>query len=320
MSTPNHCGTLLTDKMDSFPESMKIALFHNPSAGDRSLDGSRLIRYFVEAGYDVTYVAINQKGWESAFKKPIDRAVIAGGDGTVSRLAPWLAATKIPFCILPLGTANNCAKTLGQTHPIEVLVAKLPSANIKQVDLGIVTTPLGQQVFIESVGIGLLAEFMGEMRMREKKKNSRNRLNPEERLAGALKYLRSLAKDYAEFRCELLLDDQIVSGHVLFLEVANMGLIGPNLNLIPNVDPHDGAFEVAWAGTDQRKEWRDYLKHLLNGVDMKPPIHMTRCSLILFRDVDAAAHIDSKVFVTMATPTVVRNQPEALNLLVISER
>ena len=299
---------------------MKIALFHNPGAGDRSLDGSQLIRYFAEAGYDIIYVPTDQKGWESAFRNSIDRAIIAGGDGTVSRLAPWLAATKIPFCILPLGTANNCAKTLGQTHPIEVLVAKLHSANIKKVDLGVVTTPLGQQVFIVSVGIGLLAEFMGEMRMREKKKNSRNRLTPEERLARALKYLRSLAKGYPEFRCELVLDDQVVSGHVLFLEVANMGLIGPNLNLIPNVDPYDGAFEVVWAGTDQRKEWRDYIKNLQDGSKPTPPIHMTRCSQVVFRDVDAAAHVDSKVFVTMATPTVVRNQPEALNLLVISNQ
>src|SRR5258707_240489 len=127
---------------------MKIALFHNPGAGDRSLDGSQLIRYFAEAGCDVIYVPTDQKGWESAFRNPIDRAVIAGGDGTVSRLAPWLAATKIPFCILPLGTANNCAKTLGQTHPIEVLVAKPHSASIKKVDLGVVTTPLAQQVFM----------------------------------------------------------------------------------------------------------------------------------------------------------------------------
>jgi hypothetical protein len=125
---------------------MKIALFHNPSAGDRSLDGSRLIRYFVEAGNDVTYVVTNQKGWESAFKKPIGQAVIAGGDGTVSGLAPWLAARKIPFWILALGTANNCAKTLGQIHPIEVVVAKLKSAKIKKVDLGMVTTPVSQNV------------------------------------------------------------------------------------------------------------------------------------------------------------------------------
>jgi diacylglycerol kinase family enzyme len=173
---------------------MKIALFHNPGAGERGLDGNQLIRQFAEAGYDVLYIPTSQKGWESAFRNSIDRAVIAGGDGTVSRLAPWLAARKIPFCILPIGTANNCAKTLGQTYPVEVLVANLHSAAIKKVDLGTVTTPQGQQLFIESVGIGLLAQLMIEMRTREKKKNSRSRLTPAERLADAVKHLRSLSK------------------------------------------------------------------------------------------------------------------------------
>src|ERR1700752_4854714 len=165
---------------------MKIALFHNPGAGDRAFDGNQLIRPFVEAGYDVMYVTTQQKGWESAFRNPIDRAVIAGGDGTVSRLAPWLTARNIPFCILPLGTANNCAKTLGQTHPVEVVVANLHSAAVRKGDLGLGTMPSEQQVFIESVGIGLLAQLMTEMRAREKKKNSRSRLTPTQRLSDAL--------------------------------------------------------------------------------------------------------------------------------------
>jgi hypothetical protein len=46
-----------------------------------------------------------------------------------------------------------------------------------------------------------------------------------------------------ESMCELVLDETVLSGKFLLLEVANMGLIGPNLNLIPNVDPSDGAFE-----------------------------------------------------------------------------
>ncbi|MBV9876951.1 MAG: hypothetical protein JO025_19640, partial [Verrucomicrobia bacterium] len=168
---------------------MKIALFHNPSAGERALDGNQLIRLFAEAGHDVLYVTIQQRGWESVFRNHIDRAVIAGGDGTVSRLAPWLAARDIPFCILPLGTANNCAKTLGQTHSVEVVVANLQSAAIRKVDLGTVTLPLGQQVFIESVGIGLLAQLMIDMRKREKKTNSRSHLTPTERLSRAVKNL-----------------------------------------------------------------------------------------------------------------------------------
>jgi len=298
---------------------MNIALFHNPGAGDRTLDGNQLIRLFAEAGHDVLYVPTQQKAWESAFRNPIDRAVIAGGDGTVSRLAPWLAARHIPFCILPLGTANNCAKTLGQTYPVEVVVANLHSASIRKVDLGIATMPPGQQVFIESVGIGLLAQLMIEMRKREKKKNSRRYLTPTERLSDAVKYLRSLTKEYPESVCELVLDDKILTGNFLLIEVANMGLIGPNLNLIPNVDPSDGVFEVVWIGMDQRTEFLDYLRHLQDGVELEPPIHTTRCHQILFRAVDAPTHVDSKVFVPTATPTVIHNQPGALDLLVISK-
>ncbi|HEX6563259.1 MAG TPA: diacylglycerol kinase family protein [Chthoniobacterales bacterium] len=299
---------------------MKIALFHNPSAGDGALDGNHLIRLFAEAGHDVLYVPTQQKGWESVFRNPVDRAVIAGGDGTVSRLAPWLAARDIPFCILPLGTANNCAKTLGQTYPAEVVVANLHSASIRKVDLGLVTMPLGHQVFIESVGIGLLAQLMAEMRKQEKKRNSRLRFTAAERLSGALKYLRSLAKEYPESVCELVLDDKILSGTFLLVEVANMGLIGPNLNLIPNVDPSDGIFEVVWITMDQRTEFRDYLRKLQDGVELEPPIHSTHCHQVLFRQVDAPAHVDSKVFVPMTTPTVVHNQPGALDLLVIGKQ
>jgi len=99
-----------------------------------------------------------------------------------------------------------------------------------------------------------------------------------------------------------------------------MGLIGPNLNLIPNVDPSDGAFEVVWVGVDQRTEFRDYLKLLQDGVELTPPIHTTRCRQVLFHHVDAPAHVDSKVFPTITMPTVVHNQPGALDLLVIGKQ
>lgn len=42
-------------------------------------------------------------------------------------------------------------------------------------------------------------------------------------------------------------------------------------------------------------------------------------SQVLFRDVATATQVDSKVFVTMVTPTVVRNQPGALDLLAIGD-
>jgi len=92
------------------------------------------------------------------------------------------------------------------------------------------------------------------------------------------------------------------------------------LNLIPNVDPSDGVFEVVWVGLDQRTEFRDYLRHLQDGVELEPPIHTARCHQILFREVDTPTHVDSKVFAPMATPAVVHNQPGALDLLVSSKQ
>jgi diacylglycerol kinase family enzyme len=100
---------------------MKIALFHNPAAARAMLKGSKLVRQFENAGYEVFYVSIKGQDWEGAFREPFDRVIIAGGDGTVSRVAPWLAGRNIPFCILPLGTANNCARSLGQCTPSKVL-------------------------------------------------------------------------------------------------------------------------------------------------------------------------------------------------------
>src|SRR4029077_18305669 len=168
---------------------MKIALFHNPAAGSAVLKGSKLVRQFENGGYEVLYVSIKGKEWEGAFREPIDRAVVAGGDGTVSRLAPWLAGRGIPFPILPLGTANNCARSLGQMHTLETIISHLRLARIKKLDLGIVTSSAGHRIFIESVGVGLLAAFMSEMRLLEKKKRSRLRLSPEKRLSEATRYL-----------------------------------------------------------------------------------------------------------------------------------
>jgi diacylglycerol kinase (ATP) len=308
-------GAYWPPQSEHLPEVMKIALFHNSGAGSGSTGRGGFIRQFANAGYDVLYVPTNEKGWEAAFRWPIERAVVAGGDGTVGRLAPWLAARNIPFCILPLGTANNCAKSLGQIHTVESVVSNLHLAPTRKLDLGIVTSPAGYRIFVESVGIGLLASFMSEMRIREKKAQSRSRLSPEERLSEALKHLRLLAKAFPEAKCELLLDEQTVAGDILLLEVANMGLIGPNLELVSSVDPADGRVEAVWIEADQRKQLRKYLKLLRSGVQATPPVNTSQCREVLFRCVDAPMHVDGQVFQTTATPVVIRTLAGALEVV-----
>jgi diacylglycerol kinase (ATP) len=294
---------------------MKVALFHNPGAGKAALKGRKLVRQLEYAGHEVLYVSMKSREWQRAFREPIERAIIAGGDGTVSRLAPWLAGRNIPFCILPLGTANNCARSLGQMHTAEAVISRLHSAPIKNLDLGIITSSAGHRIFIESVGVGLLAMFMSEMRLLEKRKKSRIRLSPEKRLDEAMKYLAQLTKEFSGADCELLLDDEIATGDFLLLEISNMGFIGPNLDLVPNSDPGDGCFDVIWVELDRRKEWRDYLKARRRAEDVNPPVKARRCRRVVFRNVDVPVHVDGKVFLTMATPISIRIQSGALELV-----
>jgi diacylglycerol kinase (ATP) len=294
---------------------MKIALFHNPRAGNAMLNANKLVRQFENARYEVFYASMEEEDWEKALSEPVDRIVIAGGDGTVSRLAPWLAGRKIPFCILPLGTANNCARSLGQMHTVESIIAGLRSARIRQLDLGIATSSAGHRIFIEALGIGLLAEFMLEMRTSAKKQKSRFRLSPEERLADARRQLRLMAKEYPEINCELQLDDEIVAGGFLLLEIANMPLVGPNLQLVPDADPADGWLDVMWIEGAQRKALRDYLERC--GMDERAisPAKTRRCQHVLFRYVNGPAHVDGKVLQSMAAPVSIRLQARALDLL-----
>src|SRR6185369_915874 len=83
--------------------------------------------------------------------------VIAGGDGTVQRVATELAWRELPLAILPLGTANNIATSLGIEGPTEALVAGWATARRSPLDLGVATGPWGTRRFIESVGGGLVS-------------------------------------------------------------------------------------------------------------------------------------------------------------------
>ena len=59
----------------------------------------------------------------SALDDPGDLAVVAGGDGTVAKVAIGVADTDTPTAaVLPLGTANNIGKALGVFGDIRDLV------------------------------------------------------------------------------------------------------------------------------------------------------------------------------------------------------
>src|SRR5207244_10499674 len=97
---------------------MPIRLIHNPKAGDRKHGKKQLLASLTRSGHQAFYQSIKKRGWKQAFEKPVDLVIAAGGDGTVHKTAWQLLDSGIPLAILPLGTANNLARSLGFTGSV----------------------------------------------------------------------------------------------------------------------------------------------------------------------------------------------------------
>ncbi|HEX6564907.1 MAG TPA: diacylglycerol kinase family protein [Chthoniobacterales bacterium] len=298
-------------------QQVKITLLHNPKAGSRTFLIADVVRKLEHRGHQVFYVSIKDKDWRSLFTKPVELAIVAGGDGTVSRAAPWLAARKLPFCILPLGTANNCASNLAEWDRAQISSSDLDPSLATSVDLGIVTSSTGHHSFIESFGIGFLPLFMSEMRDSQKKNGSDTGTSVHNRLASSKERLFSVAGEMKAFDCEFLLDDEIARGEYLLIEVGNFRSIGPRLPLARTADPTDGVLNVACVRREQRKEWLQYLKAAGAGEYALPPVEERRCASITFPRLRGPVHVDGKVFSELVAPCCVAVRPGALKFISI---
>src|ERR687892_516451 len=95
---------------------MKVTLIHNPDAGDDAQpSAAQILRLIHGAGHAADYQSSKEEGWDSALKEPGDLVAVAGGNGVVGKVAKRLIGGGPPIVFLPIGTANNVAKTLGLT-------------------------------------------------------------------------------------------------------------------------------------------------------------------------------------------------------------
>jgi YegS/Rv2252/BmrU family lipid kinase len=83
----------------------------------------------------------------------VDRAVLGGGDGTLNAAIPGLLATGLPLGVIPLGTANDLARTLN--IPLDPVAAAqvIAAGRRRRIDLGEVN---GHPFFnVASIGFGV---------------------------------------------------------------------------------------------------------------------------------------------------------------------
>ena len=75
---------------------------------------------------------------ERALAKKPDLVILGGGDGTVSGLVDLLVGKGVTLAVLPLGTANSFARTLGLPIDVEGAIEVIRTGVPKCIDLGMI--------------------------------------------------------------------------------------------------------------------------------------------------------------------------------------
>jgi YegS/Rv2252/BmrU family lipid kinase len=161
----------------------------------------------------------------------IDCVILGGGDGTMNRAAPALMENDVPFGILPLGTANDLARTLGigldPVSAAHVIVA----GHTRTIDLGTVNG----HPFFNVASIGFSAELAAELTAEAKRR------------WGTIGYALASAKLLARtrpFTAFLEHDDKTEKVKTVQVSVGNGRHYGGGLTVDLDAEPDDGVLHV----------------------------------------------------------------------------
>lgn len=237
---------------------MRVTLFHNPGAGAQTdADGDKLIGLLRDAGHEVRYQSCEDKDWKRTLQAPADLVAVAGGDGTVARVAKAMVGRGIPVAPLPGGTANNICRTLGLVdRHWEELVRGWETARRVKLDVGVAKGPWGERYFIEGVGTGL---FAGLLASADPARDQAQSMPPAERTAHALAVLADQIDAYEAMALKATLDGRDMSGRYLLFEAVSIAYVGPNLFLAPDSQPGDGTLDLVLVTEEERERLKNNL-------------------------------------------------------------
>lgn len=263
---------------------MRVTLIHNPSAGDEGHGRTELVAILEAAGHQVDYRPTADRGKEVLCRRP-ELVAVAGGDGTVAAVFEEFAGSATPVAVIPLGTANNIAGTLGLSgREPEELVRAWPECVLLPFDVCEVGAPC-EQPFVESAGGGVLAELF-----------ARADEESEDKVEHGLEVLRDVLAEAPVAHWELDLDGRNLSRPLLGMAAMNVREIGPEIMLAPAANPCDGLLDVVLLAEEDRGPLRAYVEERLGGRSAAtPPLRSRRGRELTVRPPRRTAlHVDDE--------------------------
>ena len=161
------------------------------------------------------------------YRDRVDRVIIGGGDGTVSCLAPSIVETGLPLGILPIGTANDLARTLQIPFDLPGACDVITGGRQHKIDLGRVN----DRYFFNVANIGLGVQVTHNLTPEIKKR------------WGVFSYLHSVIRairDHRPFRAKVICDGHRFRVRTIQIAIGNGRHYGGGMTVAENaaIDDH----------------------------------------------------------------------------------
>lgn len=289
---------------------MKTLLLHNPTAGASHPTADDLMTVARKAGLATTYQSIKDENFKDALGEDWDLVLVAGGDGTVGKVARCLVdsdiAHTIPIAILPVGTANNTARSLGIEGEVADLLSGLSNAKTRYLDVGLARGPWGERNFLEAVGCGSVAEAIAHSGPKPPKPI---------RIEMGREGLRDFLREAEAEPFEIDVDGEKFAGEFLLIEALNINLSGPSLPLAFSATPDDQLLDIIFVFARDRLKMMKWLEEAPE--ETPPPATVLRGRRIQFVWANAFLRIDDRVYLPPKKPSTVEVMLEKERLMIL---
>ena len=271
---------------------MRALLVHNPTAGTKGHDKDSIVDALKLADYEVVYVSTKADDVKDALKKHYDLVVAAGGDGTVGYVFCHLADRSTPIGVMPFGSANNVARSLGIADTPAELAEQWRIGYVQQFHLMNVAEDGGEkELLVEGFGVGLIPALI-KRRAKDKKADGAGDIRRGRRA------LEKILQEIELLDVEINIDGKSWKSDLISVDVLNIPFTGPALPLAHAADPTDKLLDVVVLGSDQRKGFAEWVQ---SPQAAAPPVSARRGKTIHVRWRGADSRLDDEL---------VRGKPE----------
>jgi len=238
-------------------------LIANPGAGKPEQAAKSLqlaTRFLQQSGIKVDVALAKPKEEatplaKQAVKDGYKIVIAMGGDGTLEAVLRGMVGSKARLGIIPVGTQNNMAKSLGIPGTLEEACALIASNNTRKLDVGQVKIKKGKKLyFFELTAIGLVAALYPKA----------NKI-----LDGKLSSIKDAALTLIHHEPQpkvyLTLDDESkIKIETMLVVVSNTPIFGRNFLVAPNASLQDGLLDISVYPNFSKAELLAYYTKIMN--------------------------------------------------------